>query len=291
MTPANELASDLKKVVRGEVRFDDYSRMLYSTDASIFQIEPIGVVIPRDAEDASAAMEVAQRHHVPVLPRGGGTSLAGQAIGRAVVFDFSKYMNRVLAVDPEARSARVQPGVVLDELNRYLRPHGLFFPPDPATASRCNIGGMIGNNSSGSRSIVYGKTIDYVRRLKVLLSGGEAMEAWPLSAGELDRELRQTGRESGIYREALRLAEENRDEIARRFPKILRRVGGYNLDALLDRSQVNLGRVITGSEGTLAAIVEAEIGLVPRPAATVLMIAHFRELMEALEATQVILET
>ena len=285
------LEEELKKALRGEVRFDAYSRTLYSTDASIFQIEPIGVVIPRDAEDAALAMEITGERGVPILPRGGGTSLAGQAIGRAVVFDFSKFMNRVLEVDVERKRVRVEPGVVLDELNRALRPHRLFFPPDPATASRCNVGGMIGNNSSGARSIVYGKTCDYVRRLRLLLSGGEPMEVGPLTALELDAKLRGEGRESGIYKEALRLAEENREEIAKRFPKILRRVGGYNLDALLNREEINLGRVISGSEGTLAAIVEAEIDLVPVPKATALMVAHFGELMEALEATQVILET
>ena len=290
MSDYGQLERELKASLRGEVRFDVYSRTLYSTDASIFQIEPIGVVIPRDAEDAARAMEIARKRGVPILPRGGGTSLAGQAIGHAVVLDFSKYMNRVLEVDAERRRVRVEPGVVLDELNRALRPQGLFFPPDPATASRCNVGGMIGNNSSGARSIVYGKTIDYVRRLRVLLSGGEPMEVGPLTPLELDGKLRGEGRESGIYKQALRLAEGNREEIANRFPKILRRVGGYNLDALLDREKINLGRVITGSEGTLAAIVEAEIDLVPVPKATALMVAHFRGLMEALEATQVILE-
>ncbi len=291
MSGHDELEFELKKALRGEVRFDAYSRILYSTDASIFQIEPIGVVIPRDRDDAIAAMEIAARHRVPILPRGGGTSLAGQAIGRAVVLDFSKYMNRVLDVNVDERRVRVEPGVVLDELNRSLRPHGLFFPPDPATASRCNIGGMIGNNSSGSRSIVYGKTIDYVHRCRLLLCGGEAIDAGPLSPLELDAKLQGQNREGAIYREALRLADENREEIGRRFPKILRRVGGYNLDALLDREHINLGRVITGSEGTLAVVAEAVIDLVPRPKATVLMVAHFNDLMEALEATQVILET
>lgn len=181
MPTFDALESDLNKVVRGEVRFDAYSRALYSTDASIFQIEPIGVVIPRDRDDVIAAMQVTAQHHAPVLPRGGGTSLAGQAIGRAVVFDFSKYMNRVLDVNVAERRVRLEPGVVLEELNRELRPHGLFFPPDPATATRCNIGGMIGNNSSGSRSVVYGKTIDYAHRLRLLLSGGEPMDVGPLS--------------------------------------------------------------------------------------------------------------
>ncbi|MBI2817453.1 MAG: FAD-binding protein [Acidobacteria bacterium] len=290
-TTYRDLENDLKKVVAGEVRFDAYSRALYSTDASIFRIEPIGVVIPRTKEDVAAAMEITAKYKTPVLPRGGGTSLAGQAIGHAVVFDFSKYMNRVLEIDAAAKRVKLQAGVVLEELNRGLRPHGLFFPPDPATATRCNIGGMIGNNSSGSRSIVYGKTVDYVHSLRLLLSGAESMQVGPLSPLELDGKLQSQTREGAIYRECFRIADQNREEINARYPKIMRRVGGYNLETLLNRERINLGQVITGSEGTLAAIVEAEIGLVPRPKATALLVAHFAELMEALEATQVILET
>ncbi|MBI4465761.1 MAG: FAD-binding protein [Acidobacteria bacterium] len=291
MTASTALESDLKKAVRGEVRFDAYSRILYSTDASLYQIEPLGVVIPRDREDVIAAMEVARRHQVPILPRGAGTSLAGQAVGRAVIFDFSKYMNRVLEINAEQRRVRVQPGVVLDELNKQLQPHGLLFPPDPATANRCNIGGMIGNNASGSRSIVYGKTSDYLHSLRLLLPGGEPLQATPLTPDDLRQKLAADNRESHIYREVLRLAEDHRDEIEKRFPKIMRRVGGYNLDRFLNPQAVNLCHLMAGSEGTLAVIAEAELRLVARPKAAVLMVAHFRELMEALEATQVALQT
>ncbi|MBI4478938.1 MAG: FAD-binding protein [Acidobacteria bacterium] len=291
MDSGSELERDLKKVVRGEVRFDAYSRILYSTDASIYQIEPIGVVIPRDREDVLTAMEVARQHRAPVLPRGGGTSLAGQAIGRAVIFDFSKYVNRVLEVNAEERRARVEPGVVLDELNQQLRPHGLFFPPDPATANRCNIGGMIGNNACGARSIVYGRTSDSLWSLRLLLASGEQFMARPLSSDELVAKLQGSSHESLIYRELLRLVEQNQEEIHRRFPKILRREGGYNLDALLNRDPINLIPLLAGSEGTLAVVLEAELVLTPRPRAAVLLVAHFRELIEALEATQVILET
>ena len=291
MAPANELEFDLKKVVRGEVRFDAYSRILYSTDASIYRMEPIGVVIPRDRDDVIAALDTARRHQAPVLPRGGGTSLAGQAIGRAVIFDFSKYMNRVLSVNPEERRVRVQPGVILDELNQQLRPHGLLFPPDPASASRCSIGGMIGNNSSGARSIVYGKTADYLRSLRLALSGGEEIQTRTLSPEALGKKRKGQSRENRLYGELLRLAAQNQEEIGRRFPKILRRVGGYNLDACLDTRSINLSRLIAGSEGTLGVVTEAEIDLVNRPRSAVLMVAHFRELAEALDATQVILET
>ena len=291
MNSGSELELDLRKAVRGEVRFDAYSRILYSTDASIYQIEPIGVVIPRDREDVLAAMEVARQHRVPILPRGGGTSLAGQAIGRAIIVDFSKYMNRVLNVNAEELRARVEPGVVLEELNQQLQPHGLFFPPDPATANRCNIGGMIGNNACGARSIVYGRTSDSLQSLHLLLASGEQFVARSLTSDELAAKLQGSSHESLVYRELLRLVEQNREEIHRRFPKILRREGGYNLDALLSRDPINLIPLLAGSEGTLAVVLEAELVLTPRPRAAVLLVAHFRELIEALEATQVILET
>ncbi|MGH9783039.1 MAG: FAD-linked oxidase C-terminal domain-containing protein, partial [Terriglobia bacterium] len=295
MAQAAELEFELKKVIRGEARFDAYSRVLYSTDASIYRIEPLGVVIPRDRDDVVAVLDVARRHGVSVIPRGAGTGLAGQAIGRGLILDFSKYMNQVLEVNPEERRVRVQPGIVLDELNHRLKPHGLFFPPDPATASRCNIGGMIGNNSCGSHSIVYGRTCDYLRSLRLLLAGGEQVETGPLSAESLAAKLAGASRESAIYREVLRVAEDNREEIDRRFPKILRRNGGYALDSLLNpsagRDGINLSRLLAGSEGTLAVVTEAEIDLVPRPRAVTVLVAHFHELIEALDATQLILET
>ncbi|MBI4460583.1 MAG: FAD-binding oxidoreductase, partial [Acidobacteria bacterium] len=291
MNSSSELEQDLKKMIGGEVRFDAYSRILYSTDASIYQIEPVGVVIPRDRDDVVAALEVCRRRRVPILPRGGGTSLAGQAIGKAVILDFSKYMNRVLDVNVEERRVRAEPGVVLDELNLQLRPHGLFFPPDPATASRCNLGGMIGNNACGARSIIYGRTSDSLRSLDLLLASGERFVARPISSDDLAAKLGGSTHENVIYRELLRLVEANREEILRRFPKILRREGGYNIDALLNRDPLNLIPLIAGSEGTLAVVLEAELALTPRPLASVLLVAHFRELIEALEATQVILET
>ena len=307
MAQVSELESDLKKVIRGEARFDAYSRVLYSTDASIYRIEPLGVVLPRDRDDVIAALDVARRHRVPIIPRGAGTGLAGQAIGHGLIFDFSKYMNRILEVNPEARRVRVQPGIVLDELNQNLKPHGLFFPPDPATATRCNIGGMIGNNSCGSHSIVYGRTCDYLRGLRLLLRDGEEVRTQPLTPEELDAKCAGSGREGAIYREVLRVAEENREEIGLRYPKILRRNGGYALDSLLDpstslpsgklgaggtgRERINLSRLIAGSEGTLAVVTEAEIDLVPRPRFVTVLVAHFRDLIESLDATQLVLET
>src|SRR5262249_30166451 len=166
------LARHLRQNLQGEVRFDPAARRLYSTDASIYQIEPLGVVLPRTPQDLHAAVQIATEMRVPITPRGGGTSLSGQSIGPGVVIDCSKYLNQILAVDPAGRTARVQPGVILDQFNRQLAPHGLQFGPDVATASRANLGGMIGNNSAGARSIVYGKTSDHVRGLSVLLADG-----------------------------------------------------------------------------------------------------------------------
>src|SRR5436309_9770199 len=161
------LQQHLRRHIAGEVRFDDTSRKIYSTDASIYQIEPLGVVIPKSADDIHATVQVCAEMHIPITARGGGTSLSGQSIGPGVVLDCSKYLNQVLDIDPVGRTARIQPGVVLDQFNRALAAHGLQFGPDVATASRANLGGMIGNNSAGSHSIVYGKTIDHIRRLRV----------------------------------------------------------------------------------------------------------------------------
>jgi FAD/FMN-containing dehydrogenase len=167
------LLQDLQKRIAGEVRFDTFSRMLYSTDASIYQIEPIGVVLPRHADDVVATVEVARQHGVPVLPRGGGTGLAGQTVGKAIIIDMSNYMHQITELNTEEHWAWVQPGVVQDQLNAYLRPHGFLFGPDTSTSSRATIGGMTGNNSAGARSVIYGKTIDHIMEMDVILASGE----------------------------------------------------------------------------------------------------------------------
>src|SRR5437868_9206005 len=181
------LARHLRKHLQGEVRFDATARRLYSTDASIYQIQPLGVVLPKTVADLHTAVQIAAEMRIAITPRGGGTSLSGQSIGPGLVIDCSKYLNRILDIDPGARLVRVQPGVVLDQLNRALADHGLQFGPEVSTSSRANLGGMIGNNSAGSRSIVYGKTCDHVRRLKVVLSDGTTTEFGPVSPAEWDR--------------------------------------------------------------------------------------------------------
>ncbi len=286
-----EIAAELTKRVAGEVRFDRYSRLLYSTDASIYQIEPIGVVLPRDQGDVQAVIEVANQFQVPILPRGGGTSLAGQAVGHALILDFSKYMNRVLEVNREELWCRVQPGLVQDELNAHVRSIGLQFGPDTSTSNRATIGGMIGNNSAGAHSLTYGKTLDHALELTVLLSDGSEVVLKELSPDAVEGKSQADSSEGRIYREMSRLAQEHRSEILSRYPQIMRRVSGYNLDEFIKPQPFNLARILVGSEGTLGIVVEAKMRLVPKPRWTALDVIHFHDDLEALEASQAILAT
>jgi FAD/FMN-containing dehydrogenase/Fe-S oxidoreductase len=283
------LYEELRRVIAGEVRFDPYSKALYSTDASMYQIEPIGVVIPRHAEDVVATVDIARRHGVPVLPRGGGTSLAGQTVGHAVVLDFSKYMHGLLEVNAEEGWVRLQPGVVQDELNAHVRPLGLLFGPDTSTSNRATIGGMIGNNSAGSHSIAYGKTIDHVLELTVVLADASTAVFKALDKAELEAKLVGGSLEHHIYRQVKRIVEANRDEIQRRYPTIQRRVSGYNLDAFVRNGEFNLAKLVVGSEGTLAVVAEAKMRLVPRPKATAVAVVHFHDLIASTEASEEIL--
>ena len=279
-----DLARELERAVRGEVRFDGYSRALYNSDASIYQMEPLGVVFPRDAEDVSAAVKLAAQYGAPILPRGGGTSLAGQGTNRAMVLDFSKYMNRLEELNAEEGWARVGPGIVLDQLSHLAAPHGLRFAPDPASSNRGTVGGAIGNNSCGSHSIVYGKTMDHVLELEALLADGTPTTLRALTPQGLEEKLAMPGLEGEVYRGALRIAQEQQAEVERRYPKILRRVSGYNLDQV-QPGPVNLARLAVGSEGTLLTVTSAKVSLVRRPKSTALAVLHFHSLFEAMEAT------
>ena len=294
-TPAEEsdteaLVEELRRRVEGEVRFDKMTRVLYSTDASIYQIEPIGVVIPKSAEDVVAVIETAGRYGVPVLPRGGGTSLAGQTVGHAVVIDFSKYMRRVIEVNAEEGWVRTQPGVILDELNHHLEPSGMLFAPDPSTSNRGNVGGALGNNSCGAHSIMWGKTVDNVVELDVVLSDGSTARFGPLNGERLEAKMRGDGLEGDIYRKLFAIGEANRDEILRRYPKIQRRVSGYNLDEFVGGNDFDMARFVVGSEGTLVAVTEAKLRIVARPTMKALAVLHFNELLESMEATVATLE-
>ena len=286
-----EIEAELKKRIEGDVRFDRYSRLLYSTDASIYQIEPVGVVVPRDKGDVQAVIEVANRLNVSVLARGGGTSLAGQTVGHSIVLDFSKYMKNVFEVNKEELWCRVQPGFVQDELNAHVRPMGLQFGPDTSTANRATIGGMIGNNSAGAHSLTYGKTLDHVIELTALLSDGSEVVLKDLSADAVESKSRADTLEGRVYREIRRLAQQHKNEILARYPKIMRRVSGYNLDEFIKPQPFNLSRMVVGSEGTLGVVVEAKMRLVPKPKWTAMDVIHFYSDQEALECSQVVLQT
>ena len=285
-----DLEADLRAAIGGEVRFDEISKQLYSTDASIYQMEPVGVVIPRDSNDVSAVLEIANKNGVSVLPRGGGTGLSGQTVNHAIVVDFSKYMFNVREINKEEQWVRTQPGVTIDDLNRQLRPSGLFFTSDPSTSSRANIGGAMGNNSCGAHSIVYGKTVDHVKEMSVVLSDGTRTTFSQLSAGMLDMKLKSESLEGHIYSQINEIARNAAGEVDRRFPKILRRVGGYNLDLIQNSNDLNLAKLMVGSEGTLAAVTEAKLNIEPIPKVKGLGVLHFTNIVAAMEATVATLE-
>jgi FAD/FMN-containing dehydrogenase/Fe-S oxidoreductase len=282
------LQAELKAQIEGEVRFDTITRGLYSTDASVYQIQPVGVVMAKTREDIVRTLAICRKFRCPITMRGGGTSQAGQAIGEGVQIDTSKYYSRLLEVNEAERWARVEPGIVLDELNALLAPKGMRFAPDISTASRATLGGMMANNSAGARSVLYGKTIDHVLEQTVLLADGSIVHFRDMARGDVP-----TGDslEARCYRTVLGLAETHREEIDRRFPKVLRRVGGYNLDEFVDPAKhVNLAKILVGSEGTLGIVLEAKVRLVPLPKAKAVMVIGFHDLLESLSAAPVILK-
>ena len=279
----------LRDRVSGEVLDDPYSLGMYATDASVYRITPEVIVLPKSEEDVQVALGLAQQHKVTVLPRGGGTSLAGQTVGKSMVLDFSKYLNQIIEINAEEKWAWVQPGIARDDLNAILKAHNLHFAPDPATSSRANIGGMIGNNSSGTKSILYGKTVDHVLELEVLLADGTELHLKPLSEKEFQIKAQQADGEGTLYREFNTLIQDNREEIEAKFPKVMRRVGGYNLDEFIDTDSWNLSKLFCGSEGTLGITLKAKINLEPLPAYKSVCVAHFAEVLEAIRAVNVML--
>ena len=287
----NDLEHELRKVIAGDVRFDRASRLLYATDASMYQVEPIGVVVPKTPEDVHAAVELAAKRQVALLARGGGTSLSGQTVNQALVLDFSRYLCRVLEVNREELWARVEPGLVQDELNHHVRPLGLLFGPDTSTSNRATLGGMLGNNSGGAHSIAYGLTVDHALELHALLADGSRVVFGTLTEEAFRAKGPRPGLEGQIYRELARIRAEYRDEIVARYPAHWRRVSGYNLNELIKDFPLNLARVVVGSEGTLLTILEAKVRLVHRPRQTALEVIHYGDIQEALESSQAILET
>jgi FAD/FMN-containing dehydrogenase/Fe-S oxidoreductase len=307
------LVADLERLVDGEVRFDEYTRSLYATDASAYEVTPIGVVFPTDTDDVAAVVEYCAERSIPVLPRGGGTSLAGQSVNEAVVLDFTKRMDSLVEVDPDGRRATAQPGIRLGDLNAELEAASLKFAPDPAWGDKSALGGAIGNNSTGSHSLVYGKTDAYVEELEVVLADGTVhrfgevtLQEWRERAGEESL----VGR---IYAELLRVAEEEAEAVEAAYPELKRNVSGYNLDRLVDeyealrasergsgesasreleagdRETVNLARVFAGSEGTLGVVTEATVSLEPVPETKAMALLAYEDLLTALEDVEPIL--
>ena len=284
---ADALRRDLESAVEGDIRFDHISRALYSTDASVYKIRPLGVVIPKTREDIVRIVKICGQHRCPITMRGGGTAQGGQSIGAGLLVDTSKHFNRLLEVNPGERWVRVEPGIVLDELNAQLAPLGMRFAPDISTASRATIGGMMANNSCGARSVLYGKTIDHVLEQTVVLADGSVVQFLEITRDEIPA---GDTLEAACYRTVLDLSHRHAGEIERRYPKVLRRVGGYNLDEFVDPAcPVNLAKIMVGSEGTLGVVLEAKLRLVPLPKAKAAMVICFANLLEALAATPAIL--
>jgi len=294
------LVADLERRVEGDVRFDDYSRELYATDASIYEVTPVGVVFPRSTADVAKVVSYCAERSIPVLPRGGGTSLAGQAVNEAVVLDFTRYMDAVMNLDAESQQVRAQPGVVLGELNADLADHGLKFAPDPAWGDRSALGGAIGNNSTGAHSLQYGKTDAYVEEVEVVLADGTVTRFGAVTPDELrDRANPDGDLEARIYAELARIVDEERETVTDAFPELKRNVSGYNLDAFVAEAEaalegepdtLNVARLLAGSEGTLAVVTEAVVSLEPVPETKGLALLSYESLLEALRDVQPILE-
>src|SRR5215469_971778 len=281
MKNPSPLERRLRSEITGEVLFDPFSRGRYANDASFYQIMPAGVVIPRTMDEALRALAIARDDKRKVTPRGGGTSQCGQTVNRGLVIDVSKYLNRLISLDVDNRTCVVEPGIVLDDLNRQLRKHGLWFPVDVSTASRATIGGMAGNNSCGGRSLRYGTMRDNTLSMDAALA-----DCTELHFGEVSRDLAGEG-SAALFRDMLDLGAREADEIADKFPKVQRRVGGYNLDSLVPRNAPNnMAHLLVGSEGTLAFTTKVELKLWPVIRNKVLGVCHFGSFHAAMDAAQ-----
>jgi FAD/FMN-containing dehydrogenase len=275
------LEKELQSSVEGEVRFSDGDRGLYASDAGNYRMAPIGVVLPRRVHDVLETVAACRRHGAPIVARGGGTGIPGQSVNVAVLLDFSKYMNQIIQLDPEERSARVQPGVILDNLRRAANEHGLTFGPDPSTHNRCTLGGMIGNNSCGVHSMMAGKTADNIEELDIVLYDGTCLTVGATSEAEFEKITRGGGRKEEIYRRLESLRDKYLDNIGNGFPKIPRWVSGYNLPALLPENGFNVARSLVGTECTCALIVGAKTKLVENPRARSLLVLGYPDIFTA----------
>src|SRR5947208_5446165 len=266
------LESALRRHLRGEVRFDAGSRALYATDGSNYRQVPIGVVIPRGVEDVIQTVAICRHYNAPLLLRGAGTSLAGQCCNVAVIIDMSKYMHKIIEINPQKRLARVQPGIVLDALRNAAEQHKLTFGPDPATHAWCTLGGMIGNNSCGTHSVMAGMTADNVEELDILTYDGLRMRVGKTDDEELERIINAGGRRGEIYARLKALRDTYADLVRTRYPKIPRRVSGYALDQLLPENGFHVARALVGTEGTCVTVLEARMRLVHSPPARSLLV-------------------
>ena len=280
----------LRRTVRGEVRFDAASRAMYATDASNYRQVPIGLVVPRSIDDVIATMTACRQFGAPVLSRGGGTSLAGQCCNVAVVLDFSKYLHNIVELDPDTQMARVEPGIVLDALRFEAEKHDLTFAPDPATHSRCTLGGMIGNNSCGVHALMGGKTVDNIEELDILLYDGTRMRVGKTTEEELEAIITAGGRKGAIYAGLKSLRDRYAVLVRERFPDIPRRVSGYNLDQLLPENGFNVARALVGTEGTCVTILEATCELKPSPQHRRLVVLGFADAFIAADHVPAVLE-
>jgi FAD/FMN-containing dehydrogenase len=277
---SDRLESALKRQLRGEVRFDSSSRALYATDGSNYRQVPVGVVLPRDGDDVIAAISISREYGAPILCRGAGTSLAGQCCNVAVVLDFSRYMAKILEIDPVRRIARVQPGVVLDQLRNAAEKHHLTFAPDPASHDRCTLGGMIGNNSCGVHSVMAGKTDDNIEELEILTYDGLRTRVGPTGDAERESIIREGGRRSQIYARLTALRDKHADLVRQRYPNIPRRVSGYNLNYLLPENGFQVARALVGSEGTCVTVLESTCRLVESPPERVLLVIAWPDIYQ-----------
>lgn len=280
----DQLAADLEASIQGEVRFSDADRGMYATDASNYRQVPIGVVLPRNAEDVQATIAVCRHHGAPILTRGGGTSLAGQCCNVAVVMDMSRYMDHILEIDPRRRLARVQPGVILDRLREQAEEHGLTFGPDPSTHKQCTLGGMIGNNSCGTHSVVAGRTADNIESLDIVLYDGTRMQVGATSEGELAAIILAGGRKGEIYGALRDLRDRYAEQIRKGFPRIPRRVSGFNLDELLPENGFHVARALVGTEATCVTVLEATVNLIPSPPVRQMVVLGFSSVFQAADA-------
>jgi len=287
---AEILASELKRAIKGEVRFDDGSRALYATDASNYRQVPIGVVLPRGADDVVATVALARKHGAPILARGGGTSLAGQCCNVAVVMDFSKYMHNIRELNVDEKFAIIEPGIILDDLRNAAEKHTLTFGPDPATHTHCTLGGMIGNNSCGVHALMSGKTVDNIEELEIVTYDGVRMRVGPTSDSELESIIAEGGRRGEIYAGLKRIRDTYADLIRAKYPKIPRRVSGYNLDSLLPENGFNVAQALVGSESTCVVVLEAKCKLVYSPPSRTLVVLGYDDIFEAADDVPRLLE-